>query len=64
MRRGTLLTVVFLSTLVFFPSQAWSNDAIQNQKLDQVLQKQDEILKALSDLKEELQVVKVRATNG
>lgn len=33
-------------------------------KLDQILRNQEEILKKLGEIKSELQVVKVRATNG
>jgi hypothetical protein len=49
---------VFLLLLTLAPNAY----AVTEGKLDQILEKQDRILKALDEIKSELQVVKVRAT--
>ncbi len=56
-----LVSIVFL--LVFSKSLALADDGVNSQKLDQVLQNQKEILQKLDEVKAELQIVKIRATN-
>jgi len=40
-----------------------AEDGLASQKLDKVLENQERILKKLDEVKDELQVVKVRASN-
>lgn len=47
---------------LFLSVTARADDAALSQKIDRVLEKQDQILAELASVKEELQIVKVRAT--
>ncbi len=63
MTKRVLVAALFAGLLFLGVGTLRADDVQSNAKLDQVLQKQDEILKALSEIKEELQVVKIRASN-
>ncbi len=45
------------------PPNQWNNEP-SSQKLDKIMESQTEILKQLDEIKAELQVVKVRASQG
>jgi len=55
--------VLFFSFLAFLPCQAaLAEDGGVIYKLEEISKKQDDILKQLAEIKSELQVIKVRAT--
>lgn len=58
----TILSVVFVA--VFALAVAHASDVPDIQKIDKILQQQEEILKQLAEIKSELNVVKIRATNS
>ncbi len=61
-----ILKIMVLLSIVFLcPVRAHASDSVPsdiNQKLDKVLENQSQILSELSDVKKELEIVKVRAT--
>ena len=58
-----VIAALFLVFVSAFSCQAvFADEAMPSNKVDQILQKQDQILAALADIKRELEIVKVRAT--
>ena len=64
MKKRVLIAALFTGLLFLGADTLRADDLQNNVKLDQVLQKQDEILKTLAEIKDELQVVKIRASNN
>ena len=61
MKNWLIVSVLFL--FVFsFSVRAWA-DGGDSQKLDRIIQNQNEILKELAEIKSQLEIVKVRASN-
>ena len=58
--KGRIISTLFL--VVFFSTIALSARAEESEKLDRVLANQEQILSKLDEIKSELSVVKVRAT--
>ena len=56
MKKGFAVLLLFLALA---PSAFAQADSV---RLDQILEKQDQILKALAEIKAELEIVKIRAT--
>ena len=55
-----MISTLFLTMI--FSAMAWSARADESEKLDRVLANQAQILSKLDEIKSELSVVKVRAT--
>lgn len=63
MKKWMIIASFFALLAVFGSQNLWADDAALSMKLNQVIAKQDEILKELGEIKEELRIVKVRASN-
>ncbi|MBI3315365.1 MAG: hypothetical protein HYZ87_00085 [Candidatus Omnitrophica bacterium] len=63
MVKRNFYAVTAIAGVLLLCRAALADDGFVSQKLDRVLQNQERILKTLDEVKEELQVVKVRASN-
>ena len=58
------LALAVLFALAFVPRvSAAETETLSSEKLDRIVEQQEKIMKALDEIREELRVVKVRATN-
>jgi len=65
-KKVTIFTIAAIIWISFFALRAEAEEISSSQiksKLDQILTNQKEITKKLDQIKDELQVVKIRATN-
>lgn len=63
MKKWILATVCVSLLLALTYQSLFAEDGGFAQKIDKILSNQEQILKDLSEIKSELQIVKVRATN-
>ena len=64
MKRCLLLFVMMLSWMSFSPALLFAEETVSGQKLEQILENQKKILAKLDEIKAEVQIVKVRASNN
>ena len=63
MRNRWIHLAFFVWLSVFSCRSVWADDSSLSAKLDQVIETQERILSELAAIREELQVVKIRASN-
>ena len=63
MKKWITLSVIFSVLVIFSYQYLYAEDGSVLGKLDKIMESQTQILKDLSEIKAELQIVKVRATN-
>ena len=62
MKKKIVIFIFILISSASFCPRLYADDATISAKLDRVISGQEEILKKLEEVKEEVQIVKVRAT--
>jgi hypothetical protein len=62
MKKWVIVALFLAFVSAFSCRTVFAQGEMPSNKVDQILQKQDQILAALADIKSELQIVKVRAT--
>ncbi len=62
MKKLTLLVMILVCVSSISVRSIWASDGPTMDKLNTILENQTEILKELSEIKEELQIVKIRAS--